>query len=319
MQKYDVVALGELLIDFTNSGISSQGNDLYEANPGGAPGNVLAMLSRSGRRTALISRVGNDQFGQLLRNTLTEIGVDNSFVQVDDVYPTTLAFVHNQVDGERSFSFYRKPGADVLLAPGGLPENILKDCTIFHFGSVSLTQEPARAATKRAVELAKTGRALITFDPNLRPPLWSDLKEAKEQVAWGFSCCDILKIADNELEWFSGSSDYAAGIASLFDTYPMKLIFLTLGKEGSAVYSRKFSVSVPTFTDILPIDKTGAGDTFFGSVLNSLLDTDLDALTPSLCRNVLAYANAAATLITTRKGALRMMPGPEEIQELLAH
>ena len=203
MKKYDVIALGELLIDFTMNGQSEQGNHLFEACPGGAPCNVLAMLNKLGKKTAFIGKVGNDQFGTLLRKTLIEVGIDTSNLFTDNEVNTTLAFVHTLADGDREFSFYRNPGADMMLKEDEIDADFISQAKIFHFGTLSMTQDEVRAATKKAVKSAKQSGALISFDPNLREPLWSSLELAKEQMEYGFSQCDILKISDNEIQFVS--------------------------------------------------------------------------------------------------------------------
>lgn len=203
MKSYDVVALGELLIDFTENGTSKQVNPLFEANPGGAPCNVLAMLSKLGHTTAFIGKVGNDYFGEQLGNAIAEAGIDASFLCKDKEIHTTLAMVHTFPDGDRDFSFYRNPGADMMLTEAEIPEDLMKNTKIFHFGTLSMTHENVRAATKKAIRLAAEAGAVISFDPNLRPPLWDSMENAKEQVLYGLSCCQVLKISDNEIQWLS--------------------------------------------------------------------------------------------------------------------
>ena len=203
-KKYDVVALGELLIDFTENGISDQGNTIFEANPGGAPCNVLAMLNKLGRKTAFMGKVGVDIFGNKLKAVLDQVGIDTSALLMDPDVRTTLAFVQTFADGDRDFSFYRNPGADMMLTETELNEEMLAQCRIFHFGTLSMTHEEVRKATKKAIAIAKENGALISFDPNLRPPLWTSLDLAKEQVDYGLRQCDILKISDNEIQWFTG-------------------------------------------------------------------------------------------------------------------
>lgn len=199
MKQYDVTALGELLIDFTENGKSGQGNPLFEANPGGAPCNVLAMLSKLGHKTAFVGKVGNDFFGEQLKDAITEVGIDAAYLRMDEQVHTTLAMVHTYPDGDRDFSFYRDPGADMMLAEDEIPEELIKDSDIFHFGTLSMTHEGVRAATKKAIRIAKEAGALISFDPNLRPPLWKDMNEARIQVLYGLENCHILKISDLSL------------------------------------------------------------------------------------------------------------------------
>lgn len=314
MKTFDVVALGELLIDFTENGTSSQGNTLYEANPGGAPCNVLAMLNKAGRKTAFIGKVGQDIFGNRLKATLEEVGIDISNLIVDEDVRTTLAFVETFPDGDRDFSFYRNPGADMMLREEELHEELLKNTKIFHFGTLSMTHADVRKATKKAISIAKESGALISFDPNLRPPLWKSLDEAKEQTAYGLSQCDILKISDNEIQWFTGEDDFDAGISKLRSRYNIPLVVLSMGKEGSRAYYNDLRVEVKPFLQDSTIETTGAGDTFGACCLHHVLEYGLDNLDEEKLTKMLTFANAAASIITTRKGALRVMPEVEEIE-----
>lgn len=315
-KKYDVIALGELLIDFTMNGQSEQGNNMFEACPGGAPCNVLALLNKMGKKTAFIGKVGKDQFGALLRETITEAGIDASNLMVDENVNTTLAFVHTFPDGDREFSFYRNPGADMMLTADEVNPEVVKDTKVFHFGTLSMTHEGVREATKKAVETAKANGCLVSFDPNLRPPLWSSLDLAKEQMEYGFGKCDILKISDNEIQFVSGKEDYDEGIAYLQETYNIPLILLTMGKDGSRAYYKGMRVERPGFS-VKAIETTGAGDTFCGSSLNYLVDHDFENLTEEQLGEMLTFANAAAALVTTKKGAIKAMPVKEEVLELI--
>ena len=312
----DVIALGELLIDFTMNGQSSQGNNMFEACPGGAPCNVLALLNKMGKKTAFIGKVGRDQFGTLLKNTITEAGIDASHLLADEKVNTTLAFVHTFPDGDREFSFYRNPGADMMLTEEEVDPQFISRARLFHFGTLSMTHDGVRAATKKAVQAAKDGGCLISFDPNLRPPLWSSLDLAKEQMEYGFSVCDILKISDNEIQFVSGKEDYDEGIAYLQEKYDIPLILLTMGKDGSRAYYKGMRVERPGFS-VQTIETTGAGDTFGGSSLNFLLEHDFNNLTEEELGEMLTFANAAAAIVTTRKGAIKAMPEREEINQLI--
>lgn len=318
MKKKDVVALGELLIDFTDNGKSGQGNTIFEANPGGAPCNVLSMLNQCGHSTAFIGKVGQDIFGLKLKAVLEEAGIDTAGLVVDGQARTTLAFVQTLEDGDRDFSFYRNPGADMLLTADEVKEELVKEARIFHFGTLSMTHEGVREATKKGIRLAKEAGALISFDPNLRPPLWNSLEEAKEQAAYGFGQCDILKISDNEIQWFTGEEDYDAGIRKLREQYDIPLILLSMGREGSRAYYKDLRVEVPSFIQENTIETTGAGDTFGGSCLHYVLEKGLENLTEEGLREMLTFANAAASIITTRKGALRVMPEMDEVREFIA-
>lgn len=316
-KKWDVLAFGELLIDFTQNGISNQGNGMFEANPGGAPCNVLAMLNRLGHTTAFMGKVGNDIFGHLLKHTLEEISIDTSALEIDEDIRTTLAFVANDENGDRSFSFYRNPGADMMFTPDEVKADAIGDAEIFHFGTLSMTHELVREATKKALQIAKEKGVIISFDPNLRESLWSSLELAKEQVAYGLKYCDILKISDNEIQWFTGELDYNKGISLLQEQYQIPLILLSLGKEGSRAYYKDICVEVPAFLHENTVDTTGAGDTFFGSCLHYVLKKGLYNLEEKDLREMLIFANAAASIIITRRGALKVMPSETEIQVLV--
>ncbi len=318
MKKYDVTALGELLIDFTENGKSGQGNPLFEANPGGAPCNVLAMLSKLGHKTTFIGKVGKDFFGQQLKEAISEVGICADYLFMDEEVHTTLALVHTYPDGDRDFSFYRNPGADMMLTEAELPLDVLQDTKIFHFGTLSMTHEGVRAATKKAVQTAKAAGAWISFDPNLRPPLWKSLDEAKEQVLYGLEYCDILKISDNEITWLTGEEDYSAGVAWINSRYHIPLVLVSMGKEGSRAYYQGNMVEVAPFLQENTIETTGAGDTFCGCVLHYICEHGLEGLTESGLKEMLVFANAAASVITTRKGALRVMPEREEVENVIS-
>lgn len=316
-KKFDVVALGELLIDFTDNGMSSQGNPVFEANPGGAPCNVLSMLARLGHRVSFIGKVGNDMFGNQLEEAIAEVGIDTSGLMKDTEVNTTLAFVHTLEGGDRDFSFYRKPGADMMLSIDDLRTDLLTDCKVFHFGTLSMTAEGCREASKKAIEIAKDTGAIISFDPNLREPLWESLETAKEQTAYGLSKCDVLKISDNEIQWFTGEADYEAGVRYLQEHYNIQLILVSLGREGSMAFSGSHKAVVPAMIREDTIETTGAGDTFGACILHQVLQKGLREYSVTELEEMLLFANAAASIVTTKKGALRVMPTMDEIQELL--
>ncbi|HJC24732.1 MAG TPA: carbohydrate kinase [Candidatus Eisenbergiella merdavium] len=317
MKKFDVVTLGELLIDFTDNGMSAQGNTMFEANPGGAPCNVLAMLNRFGHPTAFIGKVGKDIFGLKLKAVLEEVGIDTSNLIVDEDARTTLAFVQTFEDGDRDFSFYRNPGADMLLTADEVNEELVRSARAFHFGTLSMTHEGVQEATKKAIRLAKEAGAVISFDPNLRPPLWKSLEDAKEQVAYGLGQCDVLKISDNEIQWFTGEEDYDKGIEKLRREYDIPLILLSMGKDGSRAYYKDLRVERAPFLQKETIETTGAGDTFGGCCLHYVLEYGLDGLDEEKLGEMLTFANAAASIITTRKGALRVMPQVEDVKRFI--
>lgn len=316
MKKYDVVALGELLIDFTENGVSGQGNPLYEANPGGAPCNVLAMLSGLGHKTAFIGKVGDDFFGRQLKDAIEEVGICGDYLRMDEKVHTTLALVHTFADGDRDFSFYRDPGADMMLTAEEIPEELLRDTAIFHFGTLSMTHEGVRAATKKAIAAAEDAGCLISFDPNLRFPLWKSEEEARAQVLYGLEHCDILKISDNEIQWLTGETDYTKGVEWIQKRYEISLILVSMRKAGSRAYDREKMVEAAPFLRSDTVETTGAGDTFCGGILHYLLDHDIHCLSEEQLREMLTFANAAASIITTRKGALRVMPTEKEILAL---
>lgn len=317
MKKIDVIALGELLIDFTENGSSISGNPLFESNPGGAPCNVLAMLSKLGKKTAFIGKVGDDMFGRQLSNAIKSVGICTDGLIMDKNVPTTLAFVHTLAGGEREFSFVRNPGADMMLKKSEVNTDIIKNSKIFHFGTLSSTHEGVRKATRFAIDTAIESGALISFDPNLREPLWESLDDAKKEIEYGLSKCNILKISDNEIEFLLGHSDYGKAALQLMEKYEnIKLIFITLGGDGSCAYTRNAKAKAPVYS-VNTVEKTGAGDTFFGCALNYILEHNIDSLNETQLTELLRFANAGASLITTRKGALKVMPDLQEIYSLI--
>ena len=321
---YDVTALGELLMDMTMNGISEQGNALYEANPGGAPCNVLAMLNKLGHKTAFIGKVGDDIFGHELKGVLNEVKIDPKGLIIDPDIRTTLAFVKTFEDGDRDFSFYRNPGADMMLTKEDVDSSMIRASKIFHFGTLSMTDEPVRSATLFALGEAKSAGDLISFDPNIREPLWKSMDEARAQVNKGLEYADILKISDNEIEWLTGESDYTKGAEWILERYKVKLITVSLGKNGSLAFYRKdpeephyIKVEAAPFLREDTIETTGAGDTFGGCILHFILEKGLGNLSKSDIKEMLTFANAAASIITTRRGALRVMPDASEIKEII--
>lgn len=319
-KKYDVVALGELLIDFTENGLSEQGNPLLEANPGGAPCNVLSMLQKLGDKTAFIGKVGNDGFGHLLTKAVQEQGIDTTGLVYDNDVHTTLALVLKKENGDRDFAFYRNPGADMNLKEEEVNESLIASSSIFHFGTLSLTDESVKKATQKAVKAAKENGLTITFDPNLREPLWRSLEEAHEQVAWGLQQADVVKISDNEITWFTGMDNYDEGIAFLQKEYPnLKLICLSMGGEGSKAVYRDIHVAYPAFLQEATIETTGAGDTFCACMIHTVLENGIDHLDEEKLIEMLKFANAAASLVTTKKGALRVMPTKEEVETFIEY
>ena len=317
-KRFDVIALGELLIDFTENGQSAQGNPLMEANPGGAPCNVLAMLQKLGKRTAFVGKVGKDLFGAQLLETAEAAGICMDYLLQDAEVPTTLAFVKTFPNGDRDFSFYRSPGADMMLRADELPLDALRSTAIFHFGTLLMTHPEVRRATQTAVETAKAHGALISFDPNLRPPLWKSLDDARAQIAWGLGQCDILKISDNEITFMTGEEDLTRAAALLQAQYPnIRMLNVTAGPDGSFSHYGGKHVFVPSFRLGGTIETTGAGDTFCACVLNYVLEHGLAGLSEQELTEMLRFANAAAYLVTTKKGAIRSMPNRGEITDIL--
>ena len=318
MSKYDVTALGELLIDFTENGTSAQGNPVLEANPGGAPCNVLSMLNRLGHKTNFIGKIGKDMFGDQLEAALKEVGIGTEGLMRDDEVHTTLAFVHTAPDGDREFSFYRNPGADMMLSEDDVDAEQIKNSTIFHFGSLSMTDEVCRKATRKAIAIAEEAGILMSYDPNLREPLWKSMDLAKEQISYGLEHCNILKISDNEIQWLTGREDYDEGIAMVQEKYNIPLILLSLGKTGSRAYTKNCRVEVPAFIQENTIETTGAGDTFGACILHYVLEHGWKEYSEEELKEMLTFANAAASLITTKKGALRVMPERDEVLDFIA-
>ena len=317
-KKFDVIALGELLIDFTENGVSAQGNPIFEANPGGAPCNVLAMLNNLGKKTSFLGVVGKDQFGTSLRKTLNELKIDTSHLYENQEVHTTLAFVHTFEDGDRDFAFYRNPGADMMLSESQVEKEYLESAKAFHFGTLSMTHEEVRKATQKAITIAKEAGMLISFDPNLRPPLWSSMELAKEQIAYGLGQCDLVKSSEEELELMTGTKDIKEGAHKLLADYPnLKLMNVTMGKEGSIAFHEGKEVFHAPFLQENTIETTGAGDTFCGCSINGVLKYGLDNLDEEKLKEILTYANAGAALITMKKGAIRSMPEPQNIKELI--
>lgn len=313
----DVVALGEVLIDFTPQGISDRGNPLFERNPGGAPANVLAYLAKLGKQTAFIGKVGQDQFGIFLKETLEKNGIHTENVIFDSEVNTTLAFVHLKEDGDRSFSFYRNPGADMNLHADEVDEKLIQDSKFLHFGSLSMTSEPVRSATFKALEVAKAAKVLISYDPNLRVPLWPTLELAKEMMLKGMAYADVVKISEEELLFLTGEAEIALGSELLLKDYPnIQLLLVTMGAEGSAFRTARDFGMVPGFK-VKAVDTTGAGDSFFGGILYGILERNLDiqGMDGEACAELLTFANAGASIVTTRYGAIAVMPTLAEILE----
>lgn len=301
----DVVALGELLIDFACKEMDDAGYPLMKANPGGAPGNFLAALSKYGCKTAFIGKVGEDTFGRLLVNTCAEVGINTDGIIVDPDVFTTLAFVTIDETGNREFAFARKPGADTCLRFEEVNLSIIDECKDFHFGTLSLIAEPARSATIKSVEYAKQLGKMISFDPNLRKPLWDDLDRAKEEIKWGLSKADIVKISDEEIEFLWGDISYEDAANMLINEYNVSIVFITLGSKGCLYAISKGSGCVES-PKVKPIDTTGAGDIFGGSALSRILKMNkaINDISLEELKDVTRFACTAASLSTENMGGI---------------
>ncbi len=312
----DVVALGELLIDFATLQTDGDGYPTMAAHPGGAPANFLAALTKFGAKTALLGKVGTDTFGKLLLSTLEKAGIETrGLITTEDVF-TTLAFVTFDAQGDREFAFSRKPGADTCIRFEELDLSLIDEAKVFHFGTLSLTDEPARSATYHAVEYARAKGKLITYDPNLRKPLWADLNVAKEQLLWGLRHADVVKISDEEVEFLFGLG-VEDGARHILDNFGVKLVFVTCGAEGCFFQNKQAQGHVPSLSGIQVIDTTGAGDIFGGSALWKLLQTGKapEALNEDELRSIVRFACTSAGLSTTRSGGISSVP---EMAEVLA-
>lgn len=315
---FDIVSLGELLIDFAPCGLSEQGSYLFEANAGGAPCNVLACMAKLSRSTAFIGKVGTDTFGQFLKNTIESLHIDTTGLILTPDYFTTLAFVTLDSEGNRNFSFSRNNSADVMLTPDDVNDDLIKSTKIFHCGTLSLTHPECRAATIKALETARKNNILISVDPNLREPLWKNADDAKEAIRLVLGFADIIKISDYEIEFLYGEKDIIKGAKKLYQEFTPKILFATCGKDGAYLLKDDILLYHPCF-DVKTIDTTGAGDCFCGAALSRLVDYDLkiETLDEAKCMELLRFANAAASLATTKRGAIPAMPSEKEILQLL--
>lgn len=317
MKKIDVTALGEILIDFTPCGKSAAGQRVFEQNPGGAPANVLACLNKCGKKTAFIGKVGNDMHGQFLVDVLNDSGICTDGVVVDDNVFTTLAFVALSDSGERSFSFARKPGADTCLTQEELKEEIIRDSKVFHIGSLSLTAEPAKGTTFKALEIAKEAGCIISYDPNYRAPLWDSKEAAIEGMRSVVSYADVMKISDEETALLTDIAEPEGAAKKLVDM-GVSIVAVTLGSEGALVCTKEGSVVVPGYKADM-VDTTGAGDSFWGGFLKCLLESEKRPEDVSLeeTAGFAKYGNAVASLCVEKRGAIPAMPSVEEIKERL--
>ena len=318
MKQYDVVALGELLIDFAPQSVNEAGYPVLSANPGGAPGNFLAALNKYGCRTAMIGKVGDDMFGRLLVRTLRDAGIGTQGVLTDPGQFTTLAFVSLDAGGNRDFSFARKPGADTCLKPEEIDEALIADAKVFHFGTLSLTDEPAASATRRAVKLAKAHGLLISLDPNLRKPLWKAESDAKAAMEWSLHQADIVKISDEEVAFLWGLSP-EEGAQKLLNEYGVSLSYVTLGPKGCHAATTAHRITVAGPEGIHAVDTTGAGDIFGGSAMSRFLSFGKapSDLTEDELTRIVRFACTAASLSTQKHGGITSVPDRQAVEERL--
>lgn len=313
---FDVLAMGELLIDFAPLSVDSCGYPSLQAQPGGAPANFLAALSEYGCRTGFIGKAGRDHFGRLLKATLESRGINTENLILDPDYFTTLAFVALNEQGERTFSFARKPGADTQLHFEEINLHYFNLARVFHFGTLSLTDEPSRTTTQNLVSYARKMRLLLSFDPNYRPPLWHSEAAARKEILWGISQTDLIKISEEEIDFLWGISAQA-GAEKLLNDYDIKLAMVTLGEKGSILKSRAAScrIGVPA---VKPVDTTGAGDIFGGSALSQILALQKDPafLTEEELLHIGRFAGAAASLSTQSHGGISSVPALSAVQEV---
>jgi fructokinase len=315
---FDVVALGELLIDFTPAGTTATGNPRFAANPGGAPANVLAALAKLGKQCAFVGMVGADRFGLFLQQTLRQNGIAVTGLKFSQTIPTTLAFVHLDPGGDRSFCFYRNPGADLMLTPEDVDYDLINQARIFHFGSLSMTDEPSRSATLNAAKIAKKNGLVISYDPNYRPPLWPGPGPAVTGMKTGLELADIVKVSETELELLTGTDDPAKGSA-LLAAMGVGVVLVTLGAQGCYYRYPGGSGAMPAFA-VDTIDTTGAGDAFLGGILywlSGLTLNEIYRLKQAEFEKIVRFATAVGSLTTTKKGAIPALPDLETIKHLL--
>ena len=312
---YDVIALGELLIDFASKSVDAAGYPTMAANPGGTPGNFLAALNAYGKKTAFLGKVGDDAFGHLLLGTMNQAGIETKGIIVDPDVFTTLAFVTFDETGDRSFSFARKPGADTQLTWEEVDKTMIDQAKVFHFGTLSLTGEPARTTTQKAVAYARTQGKLITCDPNLRKPLWATMEEAKEQILWSLQQADVVKISDDEVDFLWGCSP-EEGADKLLKEFGVSLAMVTLGPKGCYLKTANAVCTAPG-PKVSPIDTTGAGDIFGGSAVSRLLDLgkDIADLTEEDLAFIGRFATTAASLSTEFIGGIPSIQDKEVVLE----
>lgn len=316
----DITALGEILIDFTPAGLSEQGGVLFEKNPGGAPANVAVCVSGLGGKAAFIGKAGQDMFGKFLESVLQEYDVDTRGFRFSKEHNTTLAFIELDDNGDRSFSFYRNPGADTTLTADEVDYELIKNSRIFHFGSLSLTNEPSREATIEAVRFAKQNRVTVSYDPNLRPALWKSMEDAKKYISSAIGYADIVKISEEELLFLTGENDLEKGTGSLYAQYGTGLILVTRGADGVFYRFGEQTGESETFKCVKAVDTTGAGDSFLGGFLFSMTSRGIFStgkLDSKMIEDMLLFSNAVASLCVSKKGAIPAMPKLEDVKKLI--
>jgi fructokinase len=323
----DITALGELLIDFTPAGVDDRGIPLFSQNPGGGPGNMLAMYARLGGKAAIIGKTGTDRFGDFLKEVLDGVGIGTSGIVRSGRVNTTLAFVHLDQKGDRSFSFYRKPGADLMLRADEVDSSLIVAAGNFHISGVSLTGDPSRSAVYHALYIARGNGKVISYDPNYRPLLWDEVSvsvneakiEARHELARPLALVDILKVSEEEMTLMTGETDIEKGAAALSNAGPV-IVLVSLGPKGAFFFCRDGSGLLAAY-DVPTVDTTGAGDAFLGAVLFKLRGKNrsgLENITHDEMAAIVDFANAAGSLATTKKGGIPAMPSPEEIVRLQA-
>ncbi|PIN05504.1 Ribokinase [Handroanthus impetiginosus] len=311
-----IVSFGEMLIDFvpTVSGVSLAEAPGFLKAPGGAPANVAIAVARLGGRAAFIGKLGDDEFGRMLAGILTQNDVSDSGVMFDQGARTALAFVTLRADGEREFMFYRNPSADMLLTPDELNFDLIRCANVFHYGSISLIVEPCRSAHLKAMEVAKDAGALLSYDPNLRLPLWPSAEEARKQIMSIWDKADVIKVSDEELEFLTGRIDDESAMSLWHDN--LKLLLVTLGEKGCRYYTKNFHGEVPSYK-VKTVDTTGAGDAFVGSLLLSIVDDYSIIEEEQGLKEVLKYACACGAITTTKKGAIPALPTRPQVLKLV--
>jgi fructokinase len=317
----DITAIGEILIDFTPAGVNGQGIPLFSQNPGGGPGNMLAMYATLGGKAAFIGKTGNDRFGDFLQDALKRAGIDTCGVVRSGTVNTTLAFVHLDQSGDRSFSFYRNPGADIMLDAAEIDSGLIEAAGHFHLSGVSLTGNPSRSAVYHALDIAVTHGKTVSYDPNYRPQLWGNvsLAEIKRELIRPLAKVDILKVSDEEAALMTGESEIQNGAAALAKSGPA-IVLVTLGPHGAFFFCKDGTGLLPAY-DVPTVDTTGAGDAFLGAVLFKLRGkrrSDLRSVTRDELASIVRFANAAGSLATTKTGGIPSMPAPEAVAQLIA-